>query len=61
MDEILHWVQAAVDSGWPFVFTMIVIGLALYVRQQIEARIADLKDRITHLEANCLGDDNAVG
>jgi hypothetical protein len=61
MAEIVEVVRQAIEVGWPFVLTGIVVALALYTRDTVGARVTDLQERIHWLEANCLGVDGAVG
>jgi hypothetical protein len=58
MTDILELIRQAVEVGWPFVLTAIVVALSLYTREQTQARIADLKERIEWLEANCVERDD---
>lgn len=54
MSEILEVIRSAIEIGWPFVLSAIVVALAVYTRDTMAGRVADLQERISWLEDHCL-------
>lgn len=54
MAEIIEGLRKAVELGWPFALSAIVVALAIYTRDTVNARVKDLQERIAWLEDHCL-------